>query len=162
MKRVGSDSFFFTGGNLLSRDSGDQHFAEAAKLISSLGFKLVDLNVRKKDGVAKVSAILWKDGGFGIDDCAKAHRVLLPRMEVTLSPDEVVMEVSSPGLDRNLRFTDEFQVFLGKKVKVLRAGQSEWDKGKIQSAENPLILSTANGPIEIPFDTITKAKLDDI
>ena len=74
---------------------------------------------------------------------------------------DVHLEVSSPGISRNIKTTDEFKIFMGRKVKILSNNVSEWIHGSIESVDNNSVnLSIENGNIKIGFADINKAKLE--
>ncbi len=74
---------------------------------------------------------------------------------------DVHLEVSSPGISRNIKTTDEFKIFLGRKVKILNKNDSEWIHGMIDFVDNNSVnLNIDNGKVEISFEDINKAKLE--
>lgn len=58
-----------------------------------------------------------KAGGIGVEDCAAVSRQLSRVLEVE-GIDYERLEVSSPGLDRPLRRSDDFARFVGHKADV--------------------------------------------
>ena len=86
--------------------------------------------------VAKVSAIIapiaeemgldiWdirfvKEGGVGIDDCVDfSHAIDGPLDEADPVPESYCLEVSSPGMERELTRPEHFEKLLGKTVKTM-------------------------------------------
>src|SRR5687767_2940592 len=66
-----------------------------------------------------VRVFIDKPGGVSVEDCALVSR----RMEETLDADDLIpsaylLEVSSPGLERELYSVEDFRRFTGQKVKV--------------------------------------------
>lgn len=142
-------------------DADDPVTQDAAKLAGSLGYALVDLAVRKKDNKVMVSAILTGPEGFGIAECAKIHRLLMPRLEVLFDQKDVYLEVSSPGLERIIRHQREFEVFKGKKFKFLLQGASEWVRGTLlQVTPDSLEFLTAKETVKYDRRQVVKARLD--
>ena len=74
------------------------------------------------------------------------------------------MEVSSPGLDRPLKTIRDFERNKGKLVKVSTREKIEEEnifKGRITNVEGGRItLSVVDKEIVIPFDRISKARLE--
>lgn len=146
---------------MILENEADPLFDDVARLSSSLGFSLLDLAVRKKDNRVMVSAVLTGPEGFGIDDCARVHRVVMPRLEVVFDQKDVYLEVSSPGLERMLRHQREFEAFEGKPLKYLLQGQSEWDGGVLVSVSpDTLVFQQGDHRHEIARKDVVKAKLD--
>ncbi|MBC7690737.1 MAG: ribosome maturation factor RimP [Methylotenera sp.] len=65
----------------------------------------------------------YGDLGIGVEDCAKVSRALdepldlMPEME-TIFSGTYELEVSSPGIDRPLRLTKDFERFKGREARV--------------------------------------------
>lgn len=147
---------------LLTRPE-DALFEELEKIVQTLRYHLVEVNVRHKDGTAKVAVILWGDKGVGIDDCARVHRLILPRLEILFDQEDVVVEVSSPGLERGLKYVGELEIFKGKKAKILLEGASDWISGVLDGlVGDQLSLRTGEQTVGVPLEKISKAKLNDI
>ncbi|MGP1587800.1 MAG: ribosome maturation factor RimP [Treponemataceae bacterium] len=143
------------------------YYKDCEALVSGLGYSLVSVKVTKmKDRVQVQAVIFFKDPlateGIGIEDCAKVHRLLAPRMEAVLQSQDVYMEVTSPGMERNIKNAAEFSLFVGKNIKVFNTQISDWVHGVIKSSdESQLTLETAgtNEQISIPYSNIAKARL---
>ena len=64
----------------------------------------------------KISAVIASKDiskDIGVDDCSKVHHALLPRLEALLGTEDTYMEVTSPGMDRNIKNAAEFEIFVG-------------------------------------------------
>ena len=141
------------------------YYTDCEPVASGLGYSLVELRIFRTNGTVQVKiAITHKDPavtiGIGVDDCAKVHRLLLPRLEALLQSQDVYMEVTSPGLERNIKNAAEFAFFIGRYVKVYDVSVSDWVSGKITSAdEKSLTLKTEDTERSILYEQISKAKL---
>ncbi|MFH2114575.1 MAG: hypothetical protein ABIJ86_08730, partial [Spirochaetota bacterium] len=92
-------------------------YNDIAGLLEEKGLKLVDLSLNRNQGaIQQVRAVIYRAEGTGIDECAKAHRLMQPRLETLLSDDDFQLEVSSPGLDRVIRSGREYAIFVGRGV----------------------------------------------
>ena len=92
-------------------------YNDCAPLVEGLGFKLVDLKIIPAKTVTKISAIISSpdpNQSVGINDCAKVHRALLPRLEALLGTDETTMELTSPGIEHNIKNAAE--TFSSRKI----------------------------------------------
>ena len=73
-----------------------KYYKECAALVEGMGFKLVDLKIVPAKSITKISAIICSCDpavNIGVNDCAKVHRVLLPRLEALLGTEETSMEL---------------------------------------------------------------------
>ena len=70
------------------------------------------------------------------------------------------MELTSPGIDRNVKNAAEFSLFVGRAVRVWSKKISDWIGGKIVSAdETVLTMETEKGEIvTVPYGEMAKAK----
>ena len=74
----------------------------------------------KKEGPSYVLRIfLDKDGGIGINDCEEVSRALSESLDsADPIPQEYMLEVSSAGLDRTIKYDFHFDKCMGKNVDV--------------------------------------------
>ena len=139
------------------------HYKECAALTSELGYVLVELReVPQHKAVHVLVVISAKDASsqIGVNDCAKIHRALLPRLEVLLETDNIYMEVTSPGMERNIKNAAEFALFLGREVRVWDKTVTDWVGGKIVSSDSEGVSLECGGNEikKIMFTDIAKAK----
>lgn len=96
----------------------------------SLGFCIVDADVYRKSDEIKVSiTIASRSKDVSIDDCETFHRTAQPRLELKYDKDLLSMEVSTPGLQRNFKDFNEFDVFEGKTVRLYSKKAGSWVVG---------------------------------
>ena len=85
----------------------------------------------------------------------------MPRIELLEDSRDVNLEVSSPGITRNIKTVDEFDIFLGRKVRILKRDDSEWIHGSIESVDdNSVKLNNGKQTVSVSFPDINKAKLE--
>lgn len=74
----------------------------------------------KKEGPSYVLRIfLDKDGGIGINDCEEVSRALSDSLDAADPiPQEYMLEVSSAGLDRAIKYDFHFDKCMGRNVDV--------------------------------------------
>ena len=140
-------------------------FTECSKVVDETGSVLVQLQVVPQKESVKVTAVISsKEEGhdIGVNDCAKAHRALIPRMVQLLhrSDDEIFMEVCSPGTERNIKNAAEFSLFTNRQIRVWDKNVSDWVPGKILSSdENQVTLECEEGGTKsVAYQDIAKAK----
>ncbi len=128
--------------------------------------ELVDLTYRKEGNVRVLRILADAEGGITVDECARLNEVVGEALdrEYVIS-DKYVLEVSSPGLDRQLRTKRDFVRVKGKKVIVYTYapvdGRKEFN-GFLEAVDDGGITVSEEdrGPAQIPFDKISKATLD--
>ncbi len=89
------------------------------KVVTDCGYKLYDLEWHPGSGELRLFIMDPKTGSAVIDDCAKIDRELSPYIEnETWMPENLVLEVSSPGLFRNLTSAEHFKMIEGQEALV--------------------------------------------
>ncbi len=132
--------------------------------VESLGFELV--RVTYGGGRKPTLQIMAErpDGTMNVEDCATLSREvsLLLDVEDPL-PDEYLLEVSSPGVDRPLTRAKDFERWVGFDAKVELNEQLDGRRrfrGKMLSFDGEVIvIATDEGDFDLKFADISKAKL---
>jgi ribosome maturation factor RimP len=136
-------------------------FADIEPLLKSVGLELIEFGLSRRHGATEARAMVYSPAGTGTNECTKAYRLIYPRLQVMLGVEDVYLEVSSPGIDRLIRSTREYGIFVGKGLRVLLVNETEWLSGRIESVSGKsLVLSRPEGSISIDFDAVAKARLD--
>ncbi len=82
-------------------------------------FELVDVEYVKEAGNWYLRAYIDKEGGITVDDCEIVSRRLSDLLdEKDFIPDAYILEVSSPGLGRQLKKDKDFKRSLGEEVEI--------------------------------------------
>ena len=125
------------------------------------GLTLVDLEWRAHRPRGVLRLFVDKPGGVGIDDCRLASRELGDVLDASALIEEGYdLEVSSPGLDRQLRKDREFRWALGKRVQCWVAGGEEF-RGRLVDVDAARLTLERDGErVELGRDRLTKAKLE--
>jgi ribosome maturation factor RimP len=95
--------------------------------IEGSGLKLYDIEFSGR--ILRVM-IERADGQVGVNDCAETSRLLSPLLDVedVIPGGAYELEVSSPGLDRQLRRPEHFQGAVGSRIRVsTREPMSTWN-----------------------------------
>ena len=93
--------------------------AMAQPIIDQFGFELVDVEYVKEAGNWYLRAYVDKEGGITLDDCELVNRAWSDIMdEQDFIPDAYILEVSSPGLGRQLKKEKDFKRSIGEDVDV--------------------------------------------
>ena len=86
-------------------------------IIDENDFELVDVEYVKEGANWYLRVYADKDGGITIDDCVLISRALEVKLdEEDFIQDAYILEVSSPGLGRQLKKDKDFKRSLGEKV----------------------------------------------
>ena len=142
-----------------------KYYDECAALVEGMGFKLVELKIVPSKTTTKISAMISsvdQEVNIGVVDCAKVHRVLLTRLEALLGTEDTMMELTSPGIEHNIKNAAEFAVFTGRSVRVWDKTITDWVCGKIISADDKQVTLEAEdgNSFSVSYENIAKAKFN--
>ena len=138
----------------------------AEPLVAEYGLELIDVEYVKEGTEWYLRLFLDKDveNGIDLDDCELISRALSDILE---EKDPIAqayrLEVSSPGIERPLKRTKDFQCFAGEKVQVKTFSEVEGKKQFIgilgETTEEAVLLDVEGTIISIPRKKISKANL---
>jgi ribosome maturation factor RimP len=112
-----------------SRTIVDRLEGVVSPILWALGLELVEVLCVGHGSRSVVRVLIDKPGGVTVGDCEKAHRALGPALDVADPfPHPYTLEVSSPGLDRPFRRTQDYQRAIGKEVslKLRQPLEGQW------------------------------------
>lgn len=90
-------------------------------IITNLGYKVYDIVYEKegKDNYLRIFIDSNNDNGISIDDCEKVNDAINDILdEKDFIKSYYFLEVSSPGLERNIRTDEHLQSNIGSKIEV--------------------------------------------
>ncbi|CRZ34457.1 ribosome maturation factor RimP [Herbinix hemicellulosilytica] len=88
-------------------------------ILAENNFTLYDVEYVKEGGNWYLRVYIDKEGGITIDDCELVSRKLSDLLdEEDFIPDSYVLEVSSPGLGRQLKKDKHFDKSIGEEVEI--------------------------------------------
>jgi ribosome maturation factor RimP len=138
----------------------------AARVTGTLGLELVFVEFLRGPGRMTVRLTIDKEGGVTLDDCAGVSRQVGadPEMEDVVSVP-YNLEVSSPGLDRRLVRTEDYERFKGRNVKISLSsplnGQRNF-QGVLAGLEGETVLLEVAGggaALRLPLSAVEVARL---
>jgi ribosome maturation factor RimP len=139
---------------------------ELAKEIAQKGgFEFVRSEIAGTKRSPLIRVFIDKPEGLTVEHCAEVSREIDARMEAEdLIPTKYVLEVSSPGLERELFSMDDFRRFAGKLAKIKTTDVEKGSKttvGRIKEVDGESIIVTLRGDedVTIPFSAVVKANL---
>ena len=151
---------------MIFRDEERESFEqELESFIEAKGFKLVSLQIIKRNKNTNFKIAVYNENGVTIDDCAKISKALDVDFELENKYGEnYTIEVSSPGIARRLKTIKEYKIFIGKKVEIFLLKEdkkTEKITAIIKSIDNDLIkFSIEDGSeLKVNFADIKKGRL---
>lgn len=141
--------------------------ALAAPFAAQLGLRLWDVRFVKEGAEWYLRFFIDKEGGVGIDDCEALSRAIdAPLDEADFIEQGYYLEVSSPGLNRELSRDRHFTQMQGEPilVKLYRAidGSKEIKGILLEKKEDTLTLTDEEETIiTLPCSDIASVRLDD-
>jgi ribosome maturation factor RimP len=138
----------------------DALYASLEPVAKGLGLALVELTVSRHQGGAQVRAVVYKKGVTGLEDCSAFHHACLPRLDLAFPGEDLYVEVSSPGIDRQIKDAAECVYYIGQGIRCYRTDTSGWSEGVLEAVDERGIDLKLNGErIHIAWENIAKAKL---
>jgi len=135
------------------------------KTIVGLGYELVDLELSPRGRTIRVFIDLpGKENGVDVEDCTKVSNQLSRLLEVE-NVDYDRLEISSPGLDRVVKKSADFERFAGRdiqiKLRIPLNGRRNF-QGELLGLKDDKVglrLAEAGAEIELDLNNIEKARL---
>ena len=126
-------------------------------LVESLGFGLYEiLNIKENENQILRICITKATGSVNLDDCQEVSLAISPLLDVEIPESQkYFLEVSSPGIERNLKNLEHYKGAINELVKIKTMDKKEF-KGKLLSVDAAQIA--LEGGIVIPFNAIKKAQ----
>jgi len=138
----------------------------AEPLVLENGLELIDVEYVKEGAEWYLRLFLDKDGedGVDLDDCELISRGLSDLLEAADPIAQAYrLEVSSPGIERPLKRTKDFQRFQGEKVQIKTFSEVEGKKQFVgilgEATEDTVHVEIDGTVICIPRKKISKANL---
>ncbi len=133
----------------------DQLTGEIRRRVARMGFDLVDLRKRGSPNQARLQIRIDRPdvsmGGVTVDDCASVSRGLEAWLDDTeLLGPRYVLEVSSPGIERPIRWAEHWRRFVGNDVNVRLAGIGRVRATILGVEDERVSLKLENGEVVDP------------
>jgi ribosome maturation factor RimP len=149
----------------------------AARVAAAFGLEIFDVQFRR-EGQGMVLRVRIDrpgpsanaDDSVSVEDCVRVSRDLSALLDVDdVVPTAYTLEVSSPGLDRPLRHTEDYRRFAGRRAKLVMREPVDGQKyfkgvlgGVEQQADRAVVIVDAEDGRRhrVPVDVITRANLE--
>lgn len=160
---MGSNTHFF----LAYMEVVEKVTGIVSNILAGKEIELVDLIYKREGPNMVLRLILDKKGGITLDECAWVNEQLSEVLENDEDmQDRYLLEVSSPGLDRNIRTKKDFDRVINEQVRVITYGPVEGRKehlGRVVSCDQEnltIALKDTDAQNRIPLKMISSARLD--
>ncbi|MGN1298631.1 MAG: ribosome maturation factor RimP [Candidatus Scatovivens sp.] len=132
--------------------------------INNLGYEIYDVIFEKEAKDFYLRIIIDSEKGISIDDCEKVSNQINSKLDkADYIKEQYFLEVSSPGIERNLRKEKHFIDSIDKKIIVKLYNKAENGKKEIEGFLREynnefLIIETEENKIKIDKKNIALAK----
>lgn len=121
--------------------------------VNELGYRIWDVLYSKIGADYHLEITIDSDDGINIEDCERVHRAIDPILDEA-DPIEgfYYLEVSSPGIERELRTDEHIYASIGEKVEIRLFTQKEGRKsfaGILNAFDGQKITVDENGLISV-------------
>ena len=129
--------------------------------VSELGYRIWDVSYQKIGADYHLEITIDSDNGIGIEDCEKVHRAIDPILD-EYDPIEnfYYLEVSSPGIERELKCDEHITLYLGATVEAKLFTAKDGVKsvtGELKSyADGKLTIAAAESEYTLEKSEIAK------
>lgn len=134
-----------------------------SETVAQMGFELWDVEYVKDGAFWYLRIIIDSEKGIDIADCEAVHRAIDPLID-QLDPieDQYFLEVSSPGVERELKNPEHFERFLSCPVVVklfaAQNGKKQYIGRLLSYDENGISISCDDGE-QVRFDKKTVSRV---
>ncbi|MBR2044339.1 MAG: ribosome maturation factor RimP [Clostridia bacterium] len=133
--------------------------------VEAQGVSLWDVRFVKEGADWFLRIFIDKEDGIGIDDCVNVSHAIDPIIDEADPIDRsYTMEVSSPGLGRELTRAEHFEIMQGEEIRVKLYKALDGTKeitGNLVSFNDNLVIKTEAGELSIEKAQIAKVYLND-
>src|SRR5438874_12357471 len=132
-------------------------------VVESAGLELVEAGFRKDGGRRILRVTVDREGGVDLDTISEASERISRRLDIEdVASGSYTLEVSSPGVERPLRQSRDFERHVGEKVKVKTAEPVDGSRthtGMLDAADGEaIVVATEAGVRRIPLVEIRSAR----
>ena len=135
-------------------------------ILTEKSFELVDLEYKSEGKGKIVRVFIDKQGGVNMDDCSAVSRELSILLDVhDIIPSSYNLEISSPGLTRQLKKPADFGKNIGKKLKLklinpIKKQYVLRNVNLVDFVDGTINIEYEGNNYDIPLSSIVKANLE--
>ena len=133
--------------------------------LEAMGYRLVRVVITSgRRATLQVMAERLDDQPMTVDDCAQISHSVSALLDIADPiPGAYMLEISSPGIDRPLVRTEDYDRFTGFEAKIELArpidGRKRFRGRLLGTSRGNVRLATETGETELPLDAVGRAKL---
>ena len=148
-------------------DIKESLFQTLNEVVEKQGIRVINISISGASNSPNIKIIIDSNDGINLENCSFVSKITGDLIKINnYFTDDYNLEVSSPGVNRQLFSIDDFNLYLGSLVKIKLKKQLKNQKnflGKIKSLKNDIIIiSTDKEDMEIDFKNIKKANIKEI
>jgi ribosome maturation factor RimP len=129
-------------------------------ILEEEGLELYDVEWNPAGKHSHLRIYVDKEGGVTLKDCERISSQIGDLLDVEdLIHVRYFLEVSSPGLTRELKKPSHFQKSLGSSVKLTLKGGRVLEGSLTGADDEGFSLMASEGEIRVEYDEVAKAKL---
>ena len=150
----------------MTTDVDGQIWTLTQEVVSDLGYELVDIELTGNRSRQVIRVYIEKPEGILLADCVVVSRKLGERLDdEDVIENSYRLEISSPGIERPLRKIQDYERYVGHRVRIrLKGGVKSKRKiaGKLVEVEGNLVRIISQNGEKVSFSLvdIAKANLD--
>ncbi len=135
-----------------------------APICKDRGLYLVDVEFIRERHASFLRIYIDKSTGVEVEDCQAVSEALGRRLDdLDIIEGNYYLEVSSPGLDRQLKKSSDYEHFAGRLVDVhtyAPIGNKRHFRGRLLGLDGDVVRIQADGQdLRLPLSAISKARL---
>ena len=148
-------------------DIKESLFQTLNEIVEKEGIRVINISINGASNNPNIQIIIDSNDGINLENCSFVSKITSDLIKINnYFTDDYNLEVSSPGVNRQLFSIDDFNLYLGSLVKIKLKKHVNNQKnflGKIKSLKNGIItINTDNEDVEIDFKNIKKANIKEI
>ena len=148
-------------------DIKESLFQALNEIVERENMRILNISISGMSKSPNIQIIIDSSNGVNLDDCSFVSKVTTDLINLNgYFNDDYNLEVSSPGINRELFTIDDYALYIGSLVKIKLKKQMNNKKnflGKIMNIDNEvIIIRVDHQDIEIEFDNIKKANIKEI
>ena len=169
--------FYFMDINAVRTGLEKKFFLLCEPVVQEAGYRLYDLEYVVGQKLLRLYIQDPRTGSALIEDCVKVdHALSAPFETVDWIPEEIVLEVSSPGVYRHLAILEHFKMTIGEMISVVIMGQLSEEqtlgapkglkgekkfRGKLTEVNDEyFVIEAKSFPLKLSYKQVKKANLD--
>lgn len=134
-----------------------------SQTVYDLGYRIWDITYSKIGADYHLEITIDNDEGINIEDCERVHRAIDPILdECDPIEDFYYLEVSSPGIERELRTDEHISLSIGQRVEAKLFAAKDGVKTVtgvlLEFADGEITVEYGGGEIRLAKSDISKLK----